>query len=199
VAAAVLLLALAAAAYRQVRLWEAVALAGLVVSTLDVARTGTWLLFVAAYPAVRALRLGVPERAVRMAAIVLGFAALALLVRQPHPGSAELAKLAAMRGQPVLAEGVLGHQVALAGGRVWVDNPLDAFRRADQRVYLDWLAGTPAGTAAISHARFVLVSAGSAAAEAAAKDPRLELVLASDGAALYRRSRQSRNVGLRRL
>jgi hypothetical protein len=48
--------------------------------------------------------------------------------------------------------------VALAGGRVWMSNPLDAFDHQDQRVYLDWLDGRPEGDAALRHApRVVLV------------------------------------------
>ena len=37
-------------------------------------------------------------------------------------------------------------------------NPIDAFRPADQRLYVDWLRGLPAGDAALAHApRAVLV------------------------------------------
>jgi hypothetical protein len=54
--------------------------------------------------------------------------------------------------------------VADAGGRVWLANPIDAFRQADQRVYVEWLRGVPAGDAALAHApRAVLVRLGSKA------------------------------------
>ncbi len=188
VAAAVVLVGLAVVAHRRVRLWEAVAMAGLVVATVHVARTGTWLLFVAAYPAVRALSFGAASvRVVRIVAIVFAAAAAVLLVRGPRdPGSAPLARLAARTGQPVLAEAILGEQVAAAGGRVWVGNPIDAFRRSDQRTYLDWVDGKPGGVSALDHARYVLVAPGSTAGRLAARDPRLAAVRATDSAVLYR-------------
>ena len=51
---------------------------------------------------------------------------------------------------------VLGEQVALAGGRVWMTNPLDAFSQRDQGLYLDWLAGQPDGDAALQRAPIVV-------------------------------------------
>jgi hypothetical protein len=85
----------------------------------------------------------------------------------------------------VLAEAILGQQVALAGGRVWVSNPIDAFRRADQRTYLDWLQGRPGGDEALPHSAYVLVNPGSTAGRLAAHDPRLRLVRSGSDAALY--------------
>ena len=190
IAAVVLLVVFAArGGLRQIHPWEGVAIAGLVLGTVGVARNGTWLLFVLAYPAARGLRLGMarPRLLVGIAA-ASGFAALALLVRGPRdPGAAALAAVAAAGGRTVLAQAILGQQVALANGRVWMDNPIDAFRRPDQRLYLDWAAGRPSGAAAVSHARFVLVSVGTAAARVAAADPRLALVLAGPDAVLYER------------
>lgn len=179
-------IALAALGWRRAALWEMVALVGLVAATAHVARNGTWLLFVAAYPAARGLRLGeLPRRVLFGAAIVFGAAAVAQLVRGPFdPGSEALARTAAGKG-PVLAEAVLAQQVAIAGGRVWVANPIDAFRRSDQRRYLDWLAGRPGGAAAIPHARYVLVTRGSIEGRLAAHDPRLRLVTENGKAALY--------------
>jgi len=173
---------------RNVRLWEAVAIAGLALATIEVARIGTFLLLAAAYPAARGLAFGVPERALRIAAVVFAVSAVLLLARPPSdPGSQTLARLAASSGKPVLAEAVLGQQVVLAGGRTWVGNPIDAFRRADQSVYLDWLDGKPGGAAAIDHAGYVLVASGSSAAAGAARDPRLELVARNGNALLYRK------------
>jgi predicted phosphohydrolase len=60
-------------------------------------------------------------------------------------------------GTPILADGVLGEQVALAGGRVWMTNPLDAFSRRDQSLYLDWLAGRPDGDEALKRAPVVVL------------------------------------------
>jgi hypothetical protein len=173
----------------RIRLWEAVALAGLAFATVEVARNGTWLLFVLAYPAARGLNIRtLPERLIVGIAVVGAVAGLALLVRQPSdPGSAAIARLAAAGGRPVLAQALLGQQVVLDHGRIWVDNPIDAFRRADQRLYLDWAAGRPSGAAAISKAAFVLVTPSSAAARRAAADRRLSLVARDSGAVLYRR------------
>ena len=87
-------------------------------------------------------------------------------------------------GTPILAEGVFGEQIALAGGRVWMSNPLDAFSHRDQRLYLDWLAGKPAGDAALRHApRVVLVSPGGSAQERL-KDSRVFRPAARDSNAI---------------
>ncbi len=177
-----------AAGWRRIRLWEVVALAGLALETIQVARTGVWLLFVLACPAARGLRLGrVAPRVLGGIAAVGAVAACALLVKGPlSSGSPALARIAAAQGRPVLAEALLGQQVALAGGRVWIDNPIDAFRSADQRLYLDWLRGLPSGAGAVSHAGYVLVAPGSAAAHLAARDGRLVLVRSAAGGILYR-------------
>jgi hypothetical protein len=184
------LLLLAAVAHRpDVRLWEVVALLGLAAGTIHAARTGVWFLFVAAYAAARGLRLGSPRpRLVAFAAVVLALLAVALLAKgPPDPGSTRLARLAARDGRTVLADPILGQQVALAGGRVWVDNPVDAFDRADQDVYLDWLDGH--GRGALLHAGLVLVVPSSDAGRVAATDPRLARIAADANAVLYRVSR----------
>jgi hypothetical protein len=145
-------------------LWEIVVLGALAVLTVRTARSGVWLLFFAAAPAARSLRLE-PGRASRLTAPALLVAcvlAVAGLARGPSSTDAggPLLHEALLRaaGTPILAEGVPAEQVALAGGRVWMSNPLDAFDKQDQRVYLDWLDGRPAGDAALRHApRVVLV------------------------------------------
>jgi hypothetical protein len=173
--------------WRHVSLWEAVAVVGLVAATVHVARNGTWLLFVAAYPAARGLRVRELSRRVLVGAgVVCAAGAVALLVEGPRdPGSTPLAAAAAGTGRPVLAEAILGQQVALAGGRVWVSNPIDAFRRVDQRTYLDWLEGRPGGDAALANSAYVLVNPGSTAGRLAAHDPRLRRVRSAPNAALY--------------
>jgi hypothetical protein len=172
-----------------VRLWEAVALLGLAAGTVHAARTGIWFLFVAAYPAARGLRPREPRQTiVTSAAIVLGVLTVVLLTKgPPDPGSHRLAALAARDRVTVLAEPILGQQVALAGGRVWVDNPVDAFRRSDQQVYVDWLYGS--SESAVEHAGLVLVRPTSKAGRRAAKDPRLQRIAADAHAVLYRVSR----------
>jgi hypothetical protein len=116
-------------------------------------------------------------------------AALAVvgLVHAPYDaGSRRLAERAAVSGAVVLADSGPAEQVAVAGGTVWVSDPIDAFRHADQRLYLDWLAGEPAGRAAVDHAGLVLVLRTSAAGREAAHDRRLVHVAADANAILYR-------------
>lgn len=126
----------------------------------------------------------------RLVALVAGLAGLAavaqLVVGPPDPGSWALARAAAATGAPLLADVKLGQQAVLDGGHLWVGNPIDAFSRADQRVFLDWLAGQPTGAAALRHAGYVLVERGSPAGRRALGDPALTLVRESGPAALLR-------------
>jgi hypothetical protein len=146
------------------RLWETVAIAALAILTLRTARSGVWLLFFAAAPAATGLRLG-PSRHLRVGVPALALSvAIALfgLARGPLSGGASkpLLDLALRQahGTSILAEGALSEQVALAGGHVWISNPLDAFSHRDQRLYLDWLAAQREGDAALQYApRVVLV------------------------------------------
>ena len=176
---------------RAFSLWEGVAVVGLAVATIDVARNGVWLLFVAAYPAGRSVHVRMPPQGVvLLVAAMLTAATVAALVQGPNdPGSRSLARVAARSGRTVLAEPVLGQQVALYGGRVWVDNPIDAFRAADQRLYVDWFSGRRSGDPAVERADYVLVRAGSTAGRLAATDKRLVRTLQRGRAVLYRVSR----------
>jgi hypothetical protein len=118
---------------------------------------------------------------------VLALAVVAGIVHTPFDaGSRELADFAARSGSPVLAEPVPAEQVAVAGGTVWVGDPLEAFRHRDQRLYLDWVAGKASGSAAVQHARLVLVLRNSAAGRAAGRDRRLVAVRRTSTAVLYR-------------
>jgi hypothetical protein len=193
-AAAIVLLALAMRA--RPALWEAIALAGLAVLTVKTARSGVWLLFLAATPAARSLHLE-PGRERRIAGIALPVAvALAVfgVVRGPlssgvgHPLLDEALRRAA--GTPILAESIPAEQVALAGGRVWMSNPLDAFSHPNQRLYLDWLAGRPAGDAALQHAsRVVLVIRGDPPAKRIRNAPAFREVAHDAHVILYVRRR----------
>lgn len=187
VVVAVSLVALAAIALRgrAWRRWEAIACLGLGAATVQSARLGTWLAFVLAFPAARAW----DARRTRLAFFAVpAFAALAvvgLFLGPPDTGDRMLAERAARTQQPVLAEPILAEQVELAGGRVWVADPIDAFDRADQALYLDWLEGR--GDGAVQHAQLVLVDDASRAGKAAARDVRLARVAADRGFVLYRR------------
>jgi hypothetical protein len=183
-------LVLVALGVRSIRPWEAVVLIGLAAATIHTARLGTWLLFVAAYPAARAVRVVRPRGLPVAVPVIVGVLAVVGLVRTPADlGSRALAKRAGDSGGAVLADTILAEQVEVAGGKVWVANPLDAFRRTDQRLYLDWLLGKPDGRDAVTHARFVLVRHDTAAGRVAARDRRLVSVARDDQATLYRVAR----------
>ena len=153
-------------------LWELIAIAGLAVLTVKTARSGAWLLFVAAAPAARTLRFD-PSRDDRRGSVFVLAAAMALVLvgvaRGPLPSGAGKSVLdEALRraaGSPILADAIPAEQVAAAGGRVWMSNPIDAFSPRDQRLYLDWLAGRPSGDAALPQADVVLVMRGDAPAK----------------------------------
>jgi hypothetical protein len=163
-------LALVAGALRaRPRLWEAVALAGLALLTLHAARGGVWLaLFSVPLAAAgfggrtRPGRLHHLARPLAFALVVIAVAGIAHGPFASGAGSGMLQRtLALAHGTPVLAEDMLAEQVADSGGRVWMANPIDAFSRADQRVYVEWMRGLPAGDAALAHApRAVLVRSG---------------------------------------
>ena len=118
----------------------------------------------------RRRRIG-PAGAAGLAAALAGCLGVVLLVgalaRGPVPSgaSSSLVKraVALASGSPVLADGSIDEQVALAGGRIWAGDPIDAFSAPVQATYLDWVAGSTAGEAAVApDVRVVLVTRGSA-------------------------------------
>jgi hypothetical protein len=122
--------------------------------------------------------------------VVLGGVAVFGLARGPlSPGASDALirqTLSAADGTPVLAQDALAEQVALAGGRVWMGNPLDAFPLRDQRLYLDWLDGRPRGSRAFANApRAVLVRRDSSANKLTAATPGLHRASADSYAVLY--------------
>jgi hypothetical protein len=190
------LVLLAGALRARPRAWEFVALAGLALLTLHAARGGVWLALYATPLAAtgfgghtaseRIPRLARPVAVALLAGVVLG------LVHGPLPSGAGAPlvsrTLALAHGTPVLAEDLLAEQVADAGGRVWVANPIDAFRESDQRVYVEWLRGVPAGDAALAHApRAVLVRRNSKAERRLRADAGFRRVAADPRAVLYAR------------
>lgn len=88
----------------------------------------------------------------------------------------------------VLAEEPLVEWLAFNGVRMWVSNPIDAFRPRDQAAYLDFLAAGPDATVAVSKVD-VVVQAQSPAAALVGRDPGLAPVQSVDGWVIYRRSR----------
>ena len=176
------------------RAWELVALAGLVVLAARTSRGGVWVVLLAV-PLVAA---GLPWRDLRRSRVVsmlLGVCALVAVLGIAHgpfntAASAPLVDraVADAHGSPVLAEDALAEQIVLDGGRIWVGNPVDAFSRSDQRLWLAWLAGTPSGDAALAHApRVVFVRRTGKAAARLAHDPRFRLQTEDGVAAIYLR------------
>ena len=171
-----------AALRRRLPLWEYVAVAGLAVGTATAARHGIWLLLVVAPLAARgatrspsADELGPsatrpPSRRLAVAAVTLGcLLCAAILVsrndvlRKDEVVAATLA--GETTGRTVLAVEPLAETLAAHGVRVWASNPIDAFSRADQAVFLDFLNGEgPPSSAALAGADVVVVVPGSPSA-----------------------------------
>jgi X-X-X-Leu-X-X-Gly heptad repeat protein len=149
-------------------LWEWVVIAVLALVTVRAQRDGVWLLFMLVAPAARVMH---PERSMRALAPVAAVASVAglalALAHGPAPSGASsrlvTGAVTLAHGSPVLADGAIDEQVALAGGRIWAGNPIDAFSRPVQAAYLDWLNGAAAGRYALTSAvNVVLVSRGTA-------------------------------------
>jgi hypothetical protein len=159
---AALVLALQALRSRP-RTWEMVVIAALALMTVKASRSGVWLLLFLVPLAARSFKPRAIWERLLPALATTSILALALgIVRGPlNPGASDalIAQAVALsRGTPVLAEDVLAEQVALAGGRIWAGNPLDAFPKSVQAEYLDWVSGEPSGARALSsQIRVVLV------------------------------------------
>src|SRR5919204_3925445 len=160
------------------RPWEIAAAAALAVLTVHAARNGIWLLMFLAAPAATTLRVVARPRPAlsHCVALALAAGAVAGLVRGPLELGASprliSAAIANAHGRPILAEPTAAEQIAQAGGRVWISNPLDAFRYSDQRLYLDWLEGRRSGDRALQREAAVLVSNGSPAERRLIRDER---------------------------
>jgi hypothetical protein len=151
--------------------WELYALAFFAVSSVHVARNSIWLILFVATPAAGGLRLrelSASRRVLVAGAWIVPIVLLvAAFVREPAQSVAgselrgEAVRLAG--GAPVLADAEDAEQLALDGRRVWIANPLDAFDRRDQRLYLDWLRGEPSGDALLRRHGVVLVTLDSPA------------------------------------
>lgn len=174
--------------------WEWVVVAALAVLTVKADRNGVWLLFFLAPPAARTLA---PARSLRAAvAPAISLSALLLvvgMVRGPGPlgapGSLVRSAVALAHGSPVLADGSIDEQVALAGGRIWAGNPIDAFSRPVQSAYLDWVAGEATGSQAVTPAvDIVLVTRGSATQTLMARMPGFVAARTDATAVLYERT-----------
>jgi hypothetical protein len=173
--------------------WEVILTLALIVLTIKADRDGVWLLFLLAAPAARSIN---PVRSVTalapvaclMAIVGLGIA----LVRGPVPSGAgpELVREAVLlaHGSPILADSPVDEQVALSGGQIWAGNPVDAFPRAVQAAYLDWLAGSSSGRRALSgRVQVAIVLRGSPAQRLMTTAAAFTPVRADPTAVIYRR------------
>ncbi|MBV9820238.1 MAG: hypothetical protein JOZ07_18055 [Solirubrobacterales bacterium] len=175
--------------------WEWCVVAALALLTVRADRNGVWLLFFMAGPAARALGSARSLRPLTPALIAASGAVLALAIgRGPVTtgASPSLVRSAVVLagGSPILADGSVDEQVALAGGRIWAGNPIDAFSAAVQTSYLDWLAGQRAGARAVGSAvRVVLVSRGAATQRLMARMPGFVAARSSRSVVMYERVR----------
>jgi hypothetical protein len=175
--------------------WEIAAVVALVAMTIQAGRSGIWLLFFVVPPAARALRGRILGSRVLAAMGAAGAVAVVFaLARGPLPGGASgpliQRAVTLARGTPILAEDVIAEQVVLAGGKVWVSDPIDAFPARDQGAYLEWTAGQRAGRRALgSPIDVVLTARGSAAQQLTATTPSFHEVAADAATVLYLRNR----------
>jgi hypothetical protein len=188
-------LVLLLAGWRQMLRYELVAALGLALAAIRSERMGVWLVLLAlAAASRRAPRAVKPRtRSVALAAMAgAGGAALVLGLAGAPSGAADApavrAAIRLARGSPILADPELAERVALAGGRVWISNPLDAFRRSAQTSYLDWVAGRPDGDRLLRRSAVVVTRAGSPSARRAALDRRFRVVSEAGSARVYVRS-----------
>jgi hypothetical protein len=168
----VLALPLLAFAFRtRPRTWELACIVAFTALTVHASRNSVWLLLFIAAPAACGLGKGalrhvsVSRRPIALCAwIPVAFLVLGLVRTPQQRGAGERVRTEAVRlaaGKPILADGLDAEQLALDGRRVWIANPLDAFSRRDQRLYLDWLDASPAGDALLKEATAVVVARGS--------------------------------------
>ena len=180
----------------RMRPWELVCSAALAAMTLHAGRNGIWLACFVAAPAAcglagRSLReFTVSRRTLALCAWVPALFLLLGVIQPAHQrGASERVREQATRlaaGQPILADGVDAEQFALDGQRVWIANPLDAFSRRDQRLYLDWLDASPAGDALLHRGYpVVVVTRGSPPQERLAHDRSFKRVALDRQAAVY--------------
>ncbi len=179
--------------------WELICLATLGAATIHVGRNSIWLVLFVATPAALGLA-GTRVRRARGAGgvvqacawcvpVLLVVFGLARTPTQTVAGAAlrsQAARLAA--AAPILADSEDAEQLALDGRRVWIANPIDAFDRTEQRLYVDWLQGSAAGDPILRGHGVVLVQVDSAAQQRLARNRAYREVGRDKAAVLYRRA-----------
>lgn len=168
------------------RTWEYAAVLGLCLATASAARHGVWLLFLLMVLSAGGRddqEVGACPRQCGRSWVrsTVALAAMAMLVAVPvvvSRGTAvlgappdvvtQIADVAADR--VVLAPAPLSESLAVAGVRLWVSNPLDAFTYEDQAAYLDFLDGAAGAGAAIARVDIVVARRNSPQAELVSDD-----------------------------
>jgi hypothetical protein len=176
--------------------WELVSLVLLALATVHVGRNSVWLVLFVAAPAACGMRLrgGAPARGVLLAGawvvpIVLLVTAISRAPMQTVAGPVLRDRAVQLAGgQPILADSEDAEQLALDGRRVWIANPIDAFARKDQRVYLSWLQGRSEGDTLLRRHDVVLVQADSKPQERLARNDGFREVGRDTVAVLYKRA-----------
>ena len=183
------------------RSWELACMAAFATFTLHAGRNSVWLLCIVAAPAARGLgervlrNLVVSRRTIVLCSWMPAALLIAGVLQQPPQGGAGprvRSQAAALAGEaPILADDLDAERLALEGHRVWIANPLDAFARRDQRLYLDWLDGSPAGDSLLRQAGpVVLVARGSGTELRLARDASFRRIARDSQAVLYLRTTQ---------
>jgi hypothetical protein len=177
------------------RVWELACIAALAGLTLHAGRNSVWLLCFIAAPAADGLGKRFlrdfsvsPRTLVLCAWVPAAFLVVGLLQTPQQYGAGERVRSEAARlaaGKPILADGIDAEQLALDGQRVWIANPLDAFSRRDQRLYLDWLDADPAGDALLRGATAVVVARGSKPQQRLERDRSFRRAALDARAAIY--------------
>jgi hypothetical protein len=177
------------------RVWELACIAALSGLTLHAGRNSVWLLCFIAAPAAHGLGKRFlrdfsvsPRTLVLCAWVPAAFLVVGLLQTPQQYGAGERVRSEAARlaaGKPILADGIDAEQLALDGRRVWIANPLDAFSRRDQRLYLDWLDANPAGDALLRGATAVVVARGSKPQQRLERDRSFRRAALDARAAIY--------------
>jgi hypothetical protein len=176
-----------------VALWELISIVLLGAVTIHASRSGIWLLLFLAPPAARGFD---PSRrwakAMPSLATVAAVAVVLAVVRGPLPNGASRTALAraisAAHGSPILAEDTQDEQIALAGARIWLGNPIDAFSKRDQGIYLDWVQGYRSGRAALQpQIKVVLTAAYSPAQRLMDRSAGFKLLYRDRTARIYER------------
>jgi hypothetical protein len=179
--------------------WELAVLVGLAAMAVHANRNTVWFAMFVAVPAAKAMGVASSrersrhfEYVILLFTCVLGTAAITATAREPIQTAAgsELIRhtTVAADNEPVLADPINGEQLALAGQRIWIGNPLDAFSSRAQRTYLDWLDGRAQGDILLTgQSCAILVTVEGAPQRRLARSPAFRELDRDAKAVLYRR------------